>query len=594
MSEFLGARISLISKSDIRYSGVLHSINSEDSTVSLENVISYGTEGRKGKPEEEIAPADQIYEYIVFRGSDVKDLRIEETPAPQTAPAIPNDPAILGARPRPVNNNAPQSFAQGPPGPPRGPPQGPPQQGASGFTPSMPMPPNAGWGGPGGPNGPGPSPRDFPPYQAPSGWYPPQGPGFGPNGPQWNNGNQFYPPGPPQFAPGPNGPPGPPGSVGPVGRMQQPLQQPQQQQQQQPPETASTEKPKNVAPASSELEPKSLGHPPAASRAMTKGSSVPPPSTTATTAATAPVKDANNTSRISPVVPLPAGLVNKSTTQTVAVVTNKTSESTPQASLQSATQAARAAVAKAMAGLPSGSQVPSGSTAAGNGSVAVDNLTRKVDEMRVNASHAGLDNKNDYNSNASNQSSYNNHSGNQQYPRRGRGNHFGGYRRMDVPESEFDFAQSNAKFNKEDVVKEAIASGTFEPDMNASAAVGVAGTHESSSSAASLAGGETNTPADAPVAYSKTRSFFDNISSEAKDRAAAAASSNGGRPGGREWRGEEQRKNVETFGQGSVDGGYRNNYRGRGRGRGRGGSSRGRGGTGGYRNYNNQQQQEQQ
>ena len=285
--------------------------------------------------------------------------------------------------------------------------------------------------------------------------------------------------------------------------------------------------------------------------------------------------------------------MNKSTTQTVAVVTNKTSETAPQASLQSATEAARAAVAKAMAGLSSGSQAPSMGAGAGNGSAAVDNLTRKVDEMRVNASQASLDSRNDFNNGTANQSNYNNHSGNQQYPRRGRGNHFGGHRKVEVPDAEFDFAQSNAKFKKEDVVKEAIASGNFEADMNAMAAVGAASAHGSDSGAFSVGGGETDVPGDAPAAYSKTRSFFDNISSEAKDR--AATTSTGGRPGGREWRGEEQRKNVETFGQGSVDGGYRNNYRGRGRGRGRGGFSRGRGGGGnaGYRNHNQQQQSQQ-
>lgn len=56
-----------------------------------------GTEGRKGG-DEEVPPSDRLYEYIVFRGSDVKDLRIEETPkeaAPQP-PQVPDDPAILG------------------------------------------------------------------------------------------------------------------------------------------------------------------------------------------------------------------------------------------------------------------------------------------------------------------------------------------------------------------------------------------------------------------------------------------------------------------------------------------------------------------
>jgi len=81
-----------------RYVGTLHEINSESSTVALENVKSFGTEGRRGKPEEEIPPSDQIYEYIVFRGSDVKDLTIVEPPKENKPPAqqMPNDPAILG------------------------------------------------------------------------------------------------------------------------------------------------------------------------------------------------------------------------------------------------------------------------------------------------------------------------------------------------------------------------------------------------------------------------------------------------------------------------------------------------------------------
>lgn len=79
------------------YVGTLHEINSESSTVALEQVISHGTEGRRGG-EDEIAGSDNVYEYIVFRGSDVKDLRIEE-PAqkkPQPPPPQLDDPAILG------------------------------------------------------------------------------------------------------------------------------------------------------------------------------------------------------------------------------------------------------------------------------------------------------------------------------------------------------------------------------------------------------------------------------------------------------------------------------------------------------------------
>ncbi|GBC04162.1 hypothetical protein RclHR1_05540015 [Rhizophagus clarus] len=112
---YIGSKISLISKSDIRYVGILHSINSADSTVALEQVRSYGTEGRRGNPAEEIPPSDNIFEYIVFRGSDVKDLHVCEAPAQQQSlpPQVPNDPAILGTTaPRPPSY---QGFAPPPP-----------------------------------------------------------------------------------------------------------------------------------------------------------------------------------------------------------------------------------------------------------------------------------------------------------------------------------------------------------------------------------------------------------------------------------------------------------------------------------------------
>lgn len=75
--------------------GTLHEISSEKSTVALEQVKSFGTEGRN--PEDEVPASENVYEYIVFRGSDVKDLRIEKEPEkPAQQPQVPDDPAILG------------------------------------------------------------------------------------------------------------------------------------------------------------------------------------------------------------------------------------------------------------------------------------------------------------------------------------------------------------------------------------------------------------------------------------------------------------------------------------------------------------------
>jgi len=73
-----GRRISLISKSEIRYEGFLHAINEEENTVALKNVRMFGTEGRKGDPSHEIPAGDQIYNFINFRGAELKDLTVYE------------------------------------------------------------------------------------------------------------------------------------------------------------------------------------------------------------------------------------------------------------------------------------------------------------------------------------------------------------------------------------------------------------------------------------------------------------------------------------------------------------------------------------
>lgn len=95
--DILATGVMLIAAS---YVGTLHEINPEASTIALENVMSFGTEGRRGNPAEEIAPSNSVYEYIVFRGSDVKDISVagegkKETSQPDQ-PRVPDDPAILG------------------------------------------------------------------------------------------------------------------------------------------------------------------------------------------------------------------------------------------------------------------------------------------------------------------------------------------------------------------------------------------------------------------------------------------------------------------------------------------------------------------
>lgn len=113
---FIGSKISLISRAEIRYEGILYQVDTKESTVTLAkgtphfhyvcsmvhpflspssclSVRSFGTEDRPST--KQIPPRNEVYEFIIFRANDIKDLNVSEMPDEPNSP--PQDPAILSA-----------------------------------------------------------------------------------------------------------------------------------------------------------------------------------------------------------------------------------------------------------------------------------------------------------------------------------------------------------------------------------------------------------------------------------------------------------------------------------------------------------------
>ncbi|KAJ4830392.1 hypothetical protein Tsubulata_033981 [Turnera subulata] len=113
---YIGSVLKIISNSGIRYQGILFHINPRHSTIALQNVRCFGTEGRR-KDGPEVPPSDHVYDYIYFRGTDIKDLEVLSSPTFEHTHSIHDDPAIIQCHsfpPAPPSGSGPGTFPAGP------------------------------------------------------------------------------------------------------------------------------------------------------------------------------------------------------------------------------------------------------------------------------------------------------------------------------------------------------------------------------------------------------------------------------------------------------------------------------------------------
>jgi len=111
--------MNVLSKSNVRYVGILSSVDVKECTIGLAQVRCYGTEGRPGK--HEVPGSDRVHDHIVFKAVDIQDLfvlgermasgGVGSKSALQQQTTLIDDPAIVSqspsASPHAISRSAP-------------------------------------------------------------------------------------------------------------------------------------------------------------------------------------------------------------------------------------------------------------------------------------------------------------------------------------------------------------------------------------------------------------------------------------------------------------------------------------------------------
>lgn len=112
LDNLLGSPISLISQQDIRYDGVLFSINAKESSIVLRDVHCFGTETRVTDKTKQVPENPILLPFVSFPGVEIKDLYVCGTMAHEPAPDA-------NALPPPIHEDVPLgNLSVTPPTPP--------------------------------------------------------------------------------------------------------------------------------------------------------------------------------------------------------------------------------------------------------------------------------------------------------------------------------------------------------------------------------------------------------------------------------------------------------------------------------------------
>jgi len=101
----------LISRLDIRYEGILYTVDSNEATIALSKVKSFGTEDRPTK--HPVKPRDEVFEYIIFKAADIKDLVVCDDHEKQEdeMDGLLSDPAIVSVSKPPCKEESVKSSS---------------------------------------------------------------------------------------------------------------------------------------------------------------------------------------------------------------------------------------------------------------------------------------------------------------------------------------------------------------------------------------------------------------------------------------------------------------------------------------------------